>query len=190
MKLTIAPENKQPVLLDVLPVWNCTDNATARNAYGSAAQEIICRVLKLDPIPINGNFDVCFDAKDKNTWYEIKSVRRNHKVVLFDFRLEKEANSGVPFKYAILVHNLRCARVDILSAMIASRPEIIVIEGAKVHEVHARFPLRRPESIHPDRHNPSYNGYTREGYNRGYRNVPVNELRKVGKVIPVDTLFL
>lgn len=189
MSLTIAPADTQMKLLDVLPVWNCTNNATARNAYGSAAQEIVCRTLPADPIPINGNFDVCFDARDLNWYYEIKSVRRSGKVVIYDFRIRKEAASGCPFKYAILVHNLIGAREDILKSMLKTGVEILIIDGAKVHEISKSCPLNKIQKVRSNRKTEDYNGYTRAGYADGYYNVPVHALRKVAEVRRPDTLF-
>src|SRR4051812_26775895 len=100
---SIAPASKQLSLLSVAPSYTITKNAQARNAYGTVAVEIVCAALNLLPIPINGNYAICFDAQDSNGFYEIKSVHRSGKVVIYDWRMEKEASVNVPLAYAILV---------------------------------------------------------------------------------------
>src|SRR4051812_20128751 len=75
----LARASNQLQLLDVTPRYPIESNAAARNAYGSAAQEIVCAALKLRPIPINGQCDICFDAEDSDFFYEIKSCHRSGK---------------------------------------------------------------------------------------------------------------
>lgn len=170
---TLAPVNRQLSLLQVAPVYKAWNNATARNAYGSAAQEVACSVLGLTPIPINGNYSICFDAQDEcGLLYEIKSVRTGCKLVLYDWRMEKE-KTVLNAIYAVVIHRLKKHREDILSAMVTSGFELLIVPAFVVHKVAETFPLHR---VFPCLTAKKRNGYTRTGYRNGYRNVPVQHL--------------
>jgi hypothetical protein len=160
----------QPDLLAVDPMLHADSNASARNAYGVAAQVIVCEALRLRAIRINGNFGVCFDAEDDDHFYEIKSCHAGAKVVIYHWRLEKELAQDVPLKYAILIHRLRGARLDVLAQLRAKAKQILVLpvaEVSRVFERHVtRFTVRKQHMT----------GYTRPGYDRGYRNLPLVEL--------------
>jgi hypothetical protein len=172
--MTIAPPNNQITLeLGVQPIWNASNNASARNAYGAAAQEIACRTFGLDPIPINGNFEVCLDAKKNETFYEIKSVNIHGKLVLYDWRINKEQDAGVPINYCVVVHHRKGGRRDVLSWILSRKVIIIVCPMAVIHRLAMACPLNKPTS--PEKHN-KRNGYMRKGYCDGYRNLPVNKL--------------
>jgi len=169
----IAPPDRQISLLDVAPIWNCDSNASARNAYGNAAQEIVWKTLSLNPIRINGNFEICFDAEKDGVYYEIKSVKRNGKLVIYDWRIKKESSSGVPLFYAILIHNLKGCREDILTNMRLATVEILVCEAVHIHELSKNFTLNKLNKGDCNR-----SGYNRKGYIDGYYNIPVNKLRE------------
>jgi hypothetical protein len=176
--MILSRASRQLPLLNVPPKFTATNNATARTAYGSSAQEIVCAALNLRPIPINGNCEVCFDAENDEHFFEIKSVRRGGKLVLYDFRMKKESATGVSLWYAILIHRLKGERANVLQAMIDCKPEILLVESRLVHHVAFASPLFHIKTQHQPRRNyPGYNGYTRAGYNEGYRNVPVNCLK-------------
>lgn len=167
----IAPYDTQLELFQHNRVINATCTADARNAYGEAAQDIVRAVLGLQAIRINGSFTTCFDAYKEGIYYEIKSVKSGGKVVCYDWRMEKEANSGVPLTYAILIHVIRGEREDIIGKMSNTPLKILSIPEASVHSVayeqvlnvHKKFTSKR-------------NGFNRAGYSEGYRNVPVNKL--------------
>lgn len=177
---TLARASRQLSLLSVAPRFSIIKNAQARNAYGQIAQEIVCAALDLLPIPISGLCSVCFDAERADHFYEIKSVKRTGKVVIYDWRMEKERAAKVPLSYAILVHNVRGSDGhDLLREMLASEPEILLIPAHVIHEIAQRFPLRTLQRVSAD----PRNGYSRAGYREGYRNVPVKELKTLCSVV-------
>lgn len=176
--MNIARASKQITLLELEPTIAATSNASARNAYGQAAQEIVCAALGLQPIPINGNYPVCFDAEKDNHFYEIKSVKRGCKVVCYKWRLDKERPFHDILDYAILVHRVRKARENIMWRLLEGA-EILVIKSHVLHSLARQCPLNTIKRAHLNklkRGQPHYNGYTREGYRDGYFNVPVNAL--------------
>ena len=170
--LTIAPPDRQQDLIYLAPIFNCKNNASARNAYGMAAQEIVWNTLNLNPIRINGNFDCCFDAEKDGVYYEIKSVKTTGKIVIYDWRMLKEARSGVKLKYAILIHTIKGCRDNILFHMQECRPRIVLLDYKVMHKIALAFPLKVYKKT------AKINGYNRKGYVDGYRNVPVAELFK------------
>lgn len=141
---TLARASAQLPLLSLAPRFNITKNAQARNAYGTVAAEIVCAALKLNAIPINGNCSICFDAESAGHFYEIKSVKCGGKVVIYDWRMEKERAANVPLSYAILCHNVRKSTgVNLAVEMMNSNLELIVLPAHVVHEAAARQPLHK-----------------------------------------------
>jgi len=159
-------------LLEVQPVFKIPSNAHARNAYGTAAQEIACAALQLNPIPIDGSKSICFDASDGVRPYEIKSVHRNGKVVIYDWRMEKEA--VVPeSRYLILRHSVRGHRdgKTLYQAFAdGGGLEAWIITTPSVHQIAQKEAKRVMLS---DSKDPRC-GYSRKGYKDGYRNVGLN----------------
>jgi hypothetical protein len=178
--MTIARASGQGKLLDVPPRYRIDCNAQARNAYGAAAQEIVCEALCIEPIPINGNCAICFDAENRHTkeFYEIKSVKKGGKVVVYDWRRKKEANAGVLVRYAILVHNVRGCRdgAQLFKAFAEGGVEIVVVDHTVVHALADQLPLQQIKTEHA-RHAPGATGYNRKGYKDGYRNVPIRDIK-------------
>lgn len=171
---TLARASRQLSLLSVAPRFSITKNAQARNAYGQIAQEIVCAALDLLPIPINGKCSICFDAERSGHFYEIKSVKHTGKVVIYDWRMEKERAAKVSLSYAILIHNVRGSDGhDLLREMLNSKPEILVMPASVIHELAQSYPLRQLQRPSSD----PRNGYNRAGYRDGYRNVPVKDIR-------------
>lgn len=179
MNELLARASRQMTLFTVAPKITATNNASARNAYGTAAQEIVCAALGLQPIPINGNYPVCFDAEKGGEFFEIKSVKRGCKVVLYQWRLEKEKPYHDRLWYAILVHRVRKAREDILWKL-ADGCEVLVLRAEKIQAVAKMCPLHQIKreyiNSHLTRRDPGYSGYTRHGYRNGYYNVSVRAL--------------
>ena len=71
--MRFALPSEQLSLLSIRPEYRIEGNTHARNAYGAAAQEIVCAALSLRAIPINGSCEICFDACDDTA----KPVLRN-----------------------------------------------------------------------------------------------------------------
>lgn len=175
--MTLAPPNLQLDLVEVEPSWKITKNAQARNAYGTVAQHLVCAALKLLPIPINGNYDICFDALGaESTYYEIKSVKgRGGKMVVYDWRMAKESKVKARVIYAVLLHNVKGSDGShLVSDFIKGGLKIVVIPAWKVHEVAAKQPLNKLKA-----YSRVGMGYNRKGYIEGYRNVPVQVLKDV-----------
>lgn len=162
-------------LLSVAPRFRITKNAQARNAYGAVAQEIACAVLGLDPIPINGNCEVCFDAEKSGRFFEIKSTRQSGgKIILYDWRMEKEKLTQVPLTYVIVCHEVKNSDGSrLLEEMLLSKPEILVLPAYHIHCLAFNYPLKqlKKPSLDPR------NGYTRKGYSRGYRSLPLKVVK-------------
>jgi len=172
--MLIAPADSQLDLFHQPKIINCTSMASARNAYGDAAQEIVYTLLGITPIRINGNYDYCFDGARGAEYFEIKSTRAGSgKVVVYDFRMDKERRADVKLTYLIVCHSLRGHREDILQAM-AARPVVIYsVPASVVHQFAARCPLNH---IRMQAHYTNRTGYSRAGYIEGYRNVSLKWL--------------
>lgn len=158
---------------NLLPYYPLKKNAQARNAYGSAAQHLVCTALRLRPIPINGSKRVCFDAEDDFQFYEIKSVRKGGKIVLYDWRMEKERLAFVPLSYAILVHqNKPVKNSEKMWEQMATQPlHLLQCSHQLIHTIASLQPLRKLVKDGGPRC-----GYSRHGYKEGYRNVPLQTL--------------
>lgn len=171
----LAPPDQQMALFPLpAATINCHNAASARNAYGSAAQELVYELLGITPIRINGGYAVCFDGILDGTYYEIKSTRQiGGKVVLYDWRMGKEADAGVPLRYVIVCHNIGGQRIDILRELANRNVEIYSIDAALIHEFAGRYQLNH---IKRDKQWSKRNGYERAGYRNGYRNVPLKDL--------------
>lgn len=175
--MTLAPADMQMPLLEVAPSWHITKNAQARNAYGTVAQHLVCAALRLLPIPTNGNYDICFDALGSDgTYFEVKSVKaKGGKVVIYDWRMAKEASVKVRVGYAILLHAVKGSNGrSLVSEFINGGLEVLVIPAAVVHSLAKMQPLNQVKN-----HSNPRMGYSRKGYKDGYRNVPVTLLREM-----------
>ena len=172
----LARASRQLNLLNVDPILNCHSNATARNAYGQAAQIIVCDVIGLSPIPINGNYPICFDAEASGVFYEIKSCGPGHKIVIYNWRLKKELEAGVYVNYAILIHSLRGIRTNVLQAMRDCKPKILILPLGCVKDVFDQHPTCYYNPRTPTQ---KRLGYARKGYKDGYKNIHLNQLLNV-----------
>lgn len=179
--MKIARASGQRLLFDTPPRFKLGSNALARNAYGAAAQEIVCCALNLAPTAIDGNCEFCPDAEnlESGIFFEIKSVHRGGKVVVYDWRMKKEARCGVPLRYAILTHNCRKLKDGdrLISDFALAGCEIISLPAAVVHDFAAVEPLQTMKNAKEDNEENPRNGYSRKGYADGYRNLPVGKLR-------------
>lgn len=174
--MTVAPVAAQPTMFWVPPMLNCDSNASARNAFGTAAEEIVRELLGLERIPINGSFDVCFDAKRGAQYYEIKSTsQKSGKVVLYDWRMGKDVEAGVSLTYVIVCHSINGARKDIITTMLTKPLELLLLPAEIIHELAYQCPIQhlKTELVEgwSDR-----SGYARDGYKDGYRNLPLTTI--------------
>jgi hypothetical protein len=173
-KMNLAPPDGQLELLDCPPTFDIKNNASARNAYGTAAQEIACAALALTPIRINGNYEVCFDAKRGEVFYEIKSCRRTSKVVVWKWRIEKERKTGVSYRYAIVTHNAPKIRDggNLFGLLNQRGIDIFMIEGWKIGALALQQPLKAWLAKDP------LHGSNRVGYREGYYCIPMKQIRE------------
>lgn len=189
----LAPASTQLCLLHTRPRFDIESNAHARNVYGAVAQEFVCAVLGLHPIPINGNYETCFDAERNGNHFEIKSVGNGHKIVLYDFRMAKEAKHP-GLQYAIFIHRIRAARTfdQLLGQLIERPPLILVVPAPKVHMLALAEPLRKlvKENAEEPEDPDTRNGYRRVGYRDGYRNLPVSPLLADSRFIAMSAVEL
>ena len=173
--MKLAPTTQQMVFdrFDMCPDFQIPSCAVARNAYGQAAQEIVCAALVLDPIPINGKAVVCFDAVGRGVLYEIKSVGRGGKMVLYDWRMAKEEAVAVGAKYAILEHRVVGAKnsQDMWDQYSDHELRCYLLPILAVHRAAKQCPLVVPPLAKTDKGKRF--GYNRKGYADGYRNVPM-----------------
>jgi hypothetical protein len=146
--------------------------ASARNRFGDAAEEIACKALNLCRIPVDGRFDVCFDAQDaRGRFYEIKSVRFNSSIPLWNWRIKKDRQAGVPLSYVIVCHDTGGVKDtrELWAGLAGSVREILIVPLGIMEGLHSKGKLVKPRT--------SLNhGSMRKGYRDGYRLVPVKKL--------------
>lgn len=175
----IAPVHAQQLMLGSqlpdIPKLRISSNALARNVYGKIAEDVVCAALSLDPILINGKYDICFDATKDNIFYEIKSVHQKSKVVLYDFRMEKERDSKLPVTYAILCHQIRGAR-SVTEVLNGYRANGLILLTAAASIIHGFAFACELNHLYKKAVTNKRTGYTRKGYNNGYRNLPAQFL--------------
>ena len=176
--MKIAPVADQPLLFWMPPVIHCDSGASARNAFGTAAEEITRELLELERIPINGSYDVCFDAKKGEKYFEIKSTsKKGGKVVLYDWRLEKDEASGVDLTYIIVCHGIEGQREDIVQAMLSRPLELLLLPGEIIRAMALEMPKQTIKSELVEGWS-ERSGYARSGYKDGYRNLPLKTIWK------------
>lgn len=178
--MKIAPPDTQLSMFDVVPVISCwKSEGAARNAYGYAAQYIVSRLLSLSEIRINGNYEACFDCWKDDVYYEVKSVRSGHKVVIYESRAKKEESAKICLKYIILARSNEVrAWNDIIPAIMAKPVKLIILSSESVHMLARRYTLRKHSSSSRAGEWSVRNGYTRAGYAEGYYNLPVSEIER------------
>lgn len=181
-----ARKSEQLKLFDIVPRFTIESNAQARNYYGALAQELVCLALNLKPIPINGNYEVCFDAERDGEFFEIKSVKANGKIPIYIWRMEKERRVAEQVKcsYAILTHKVRHARSsEELFEKFSSFP--LQIYHVSVEGVHRHSEDLEIKKLKKENFNPRF-GYNRKGYKDGYKNVSMRNI--AASCVRVDQL--
>lgn len=175
MTVKPPPSHWQPELLPVLPDKPLTKNGEARTRYGRVVEEMACALLGLTDIPNSGSHDIVFDAwHPSGTFCEIKSLRENNKLPIYEWRRTKDRDCGVPLVYVIVVH--RCSRqpslADVWRTMASSIKNIYILPAWWV-DLNARScTLRQLVKQSPN----SRMGYKRKGYCDGYRNIPFSAI--------------
>lgn len=152
-----------------------TSNGQARNIYGQVVEEVVCRLMGLTPIQINGQFSINFDAGYGDTFYEIKSLNRSSKLPLYEWRRKKDGDSGAKLFYLLALHNVKGAKTkgEVWEKMGDTMKTLLLLPAKNVSTEATKYPLQQNSSRIK---NPRM-GYNREGYKDGYRNVPAKGLR-------------
>ena len=176
MTLKTPPTHWQPDLLSVLPDKPITKNGEARTRYGRVVEEIVCALLGLTDIPNSGSHDVVFDAyhRPSDHYCEIKSLRHNNKLPVYEWRLTKDMQCDASMLYVLAIH--RCTKQvtlsDVWRTMAATISDIYVLPAWWVYLEAKKHPLRQLVKQEPG----SRMGYKRKGYCNGYRNLPFQAL--------------
>lgn len=188
MKLARAAAMTQLALLDLAPSLAIRNVAHARTVYGELAQVIACRALGLTPISIDGRCETCFDAERRDAaaaeaarFFEIKSVHRRGKLVLYQWRMEKEARFP-GLVYVLVVHQARCCQnmVELVAAYTRGL-ELWLVPSPVIHAAANLAPLRQHAAATVAHAAPcARNGHLRAGYVDGFKNVPLAGLRPNG----------
>lgn len=145
-------------------------------------QEIVSALLGLTPIPHSGGYDVVFDAGLGDQKFEIKSVRRGSRMVVYSWRLQKELNCGEDVWYAVASHRRQCrnpATAAYLWADLSAHLEAVILIPVKsVADLCQNLPLK---FISEHRTTSGVrNGYQRKGYCNGYYCLAERDLFSLG----------
>lgn len=166
------PVERQMKLFKHFNDFDFTSVGSLRTHYGKAMEELACAFLGIYTIPINGNYDVNFDAFYKDQFYEIKSVQASGKVVIYDWRMEKEKPFGKNLTYVFVVHKVKSAKSnrDLWRQIESKGVSIFNYPASTVHEEALKCPLK---VMNPGNKRA---GWNRKGYSNGYRNLPLKNL--------------
>jgi hypothetical protein len=177
MKLARA-SRQQELQITVRPEFKVGKNCMARNAYGAIVEQLACSALKLDHIEIDGSKDVCFDAERNGIFYEIKSCHKNSKVVVYDFRLNKELNTGKHVFYVIVLHKVKGAKTshELWQMFQNTELEMHVLPIYTIERICSSLPLCFVKNTW--KLDQRY-GYNRKGYRDGYYNIPTKAIRQI-----------
>ncbi len=147
--------------------------ASARTRFGDAAEEIACKALNLNRIPTDGRFDVCFDAQDnRGRFFEIKSVRQNSSIPLWNWRIEKDRKAGVPLYYIVVCHDTGGVKDtrELWAGLAETVREVFIVPLGIMESFHSEGKHVTPKTF-------KEHGSMRKGYCDGYRLVAVKKLR-------------
>lgn len=146
-----------------------------RNLMGNRIEDYVIKTLRLIDIPINGKYEVNFDAglycADVPVFFEVKSLKRGSKSCVYKFRLEKEVAVNQLVLYVFCVHNIKNpqTQADITAGLDDAVFYIMALED--VQRLVVGLPLRKIESE-------NQSGYNRAGYCEGYYNISFNSIEK------------
>jgi hypothetical protein len=182
-RLTIAPP-ETAVQADLLTVQRDKAFETAgaaRGHCGHVVEEVVTAGLGLTPIPIDGRYDVCFDAIRAGVYFEIKSVRHGGKAPIYVWRVNKELRAGVQVLYCFAEHNGRglASFADLYAKIVPTIQHVHVVTLAEVRMLSDAEPVHAMATIC---NRSRRNGYQRAGYRDGYKNVPTAEIRRLARI--------
>jgi hypothetical protein len=148
-----------------------------RSYSGNVLEEIVKNALCLHPGIANGQASTCPDAFTPTSTMlpvEIKSLRRRNKMVVYDWRMKKEARHCL---YFIGIHKRRPGArslADLWRSFSTSLLEVYILTAREVEEIALMQPLNKIGQAKTK--SGQRNGYQRKGYKDGYRNVPFSAL--------------
>lgn len=178
MTIKHPPLLAQPPLFEMVPDKPIRKPGEARTRFGAVVNEIVNALLGLQDIPNSGTHDCVFDSylRSRGAYVEVKSLRRRNKIPVYQWRIEKDKEAGVPLLYVIGVHN--CTRQATLAGvwnkMAETMDQILVLPAAVIEELAAAEPLQAIKSAKTA--SGERNGYQRKGYCEGYKNIPWEKL--------------
>lgn len=190
MTIKPIPEEYQPLLLDVPQTKQIDPGGEARTRYGRVVEKAVIRLLDLQDIPNSGNYDVVYDAgkrhDDRDLYYEIKSLRRNNKCPIYDWRLKKDAESKVNPVYLIAVHDCKKMpdMVELWQGMAETMTDIYALSLPTITRLANNEPLKEIKTVSTE--SGPRNGYQRKGYREGYRNIPFQTIASLPFYYPVE----
>lgn len=140
--------------------------AASRNAIGHVIEEFVARVLNVDLLPVDGRKAVCPDFSNG----EIKSIGRNKRVLIYKWRLEKEASNFDPKKYFYVFAHHKCPITVSNTSEIArffqdQPPAIVCVSLKEVMAATKTTRLRKFSLFSGDKD--IRIGYNRKGYDQG-----------------------
>lgn len=178
--MRIAPTARytQPVFGLLHEATNLASQGARRTRIGGLVEEVTLGLLALAPCASPGGECVTFDGVRGDIHYEVKSVKRGSQVVVYKWRLEREAATGVPIRYVIAIrshafgHCENLAEVrgllaeDLLTLVVLGHDRVThLCEGEPLHK------LTRGHACGSTRV-----GYARKGYSEGYYLLPTASL--------------
>jgi hypothetical protein len=179
LRVAPPPERTSAALLEVPPSGETTPGATRAHS-GRIVEEIVGKGMGLTLTPPDAKYDVCFDASRKGLRFEIKSVRRSGKSPLYDWRLKKDGDAGVPLLYLFAEHNARghTTLEGLALGLVQTLERVFALTHSEVAALAAAEPLRNIRTWRFESNRHTYVGYNRAGYCEGYRNLGMKTVRE------------
>lgn len=178
LKIQRTPKSTQPFLF--IPKYSgvITTDGEARVRMGLRIENLVCDLLHLTNIPINGQYDVNFDAghytSEGEIFFEIKSVQQGGHSIIYLFRLEKELaaqkQTGCPVFYLFCTHKVKgvISQDAITQGLLSGAINIYAVPLNLVNKLSKDLRVRKVHS--------HTLGYGRKGYCDGYISFPTKDL--------------
>lgn len=178
---TVPRQNELSLGMGV-PDRPITGIGQCRAFSGDVMEEIITRLFCLEPGFISGARAVNPDAfTHEGKPVEIKSLKKSQKLVIYDWRAEKDPCDQL---YFIGIHNRE--KADTVAGIWAEThrtlSRVLIMPSTVIHalaSIEKLATIKMEETKSGDR-----NGYQRKGYNRGYRSVPFKSMMELCQPLP------
>lgn len=164
----------------------------ARTRYGEVVNLAVNGLLRLEDIPNSGSHDIVFDSflRSRETFIEVKSLRRKNKCPIYEWRRNKDRDCGVPLIYIFGIHGCKeCGTLAEVWHRMADTMNTLLVMPAWAVDLEARKHGLRQIKTNKTASG-KRNGYQRRGYADGYRNIPYADLYRpalLGERRPVET---